>query len=176
MKKTSFNIVLTAALAFSSVAMAHGDHGHQHEHHGHAKGDYADEFASAKPSSTIEVSDCWIRNIPTPAPSAGYFVVKNNGKEAVKLLAAASSQYDDLMLHQTIDEDGMAKMKMADEILIEAGDSLEFKPGGFHAMLEKPTSAVQTGDELSLEFLFSNHEKVVAHCEAMAPGTRAHQH
>lgn len=179
MKKTTVYAVLAASLAFTSVAAAHCGHDHDHDHaheHAHHHTDYTAQFVSAAISTLIEVEGCWIRNIPTPAPSAGYFVVKNNGTEAITLLAANSTQYDDLMLHQTVDEDGMAKMKMADDIKIEAGESLEFKPGGYHAMLERPVSAVSVGEQVDLELLFDNQQKVVAQCAVKAPGARSATH
>src|SRR5690606_18688705 len=151
---------------------AHGDH-YRHHHGQHDEVDHSADFAAARLATTTELSQCWIRNIPTPSPSAAYLVVVNNGQHEIKLLAAASEPYHDIMLHQTVDEDGMAKMKMADEIVIPAGQRLHFKPGGYHAMLEQPASAVSVGDQVELSLLFNNQQKVVTQCEVKAPGARS---
>lgn len=175
MKKHFLALSVLAAFALPTTVWAHGD-GHHHHHHDHGEHhqvDYSADFAAAQVATTIELSQCWIRNIPTPSPSAGYFVVDNKGEHDIKLLAAASEQYHDIMLHQTVDEDGMAKMKMADEIVIPAGQSLHFKPGGYHAMLEQPASAVSVGDQVELSLLFNNQQKVVTQCEVKAPGSRS---
>lgn len=167
MQKTAFGMMLSALFIFTPIALAHDEH---------QGDDYTAAFAAAHHTDTIEISECWIRNIPKPAPSAGYFVVKNNGKDAVSLIAAASTQYGHLMLHQTVDEDGMSKMKMADHIQIKAGESLHFKPGGYHAMLEDAHSPVHEGEQVEVELLFSNHTKVSAQCNVQAPTARAYQH
>src|SRR5690606_24431695 len=70
-----------AGLAFaSSAAMAASQ---SHEMHGSMsmKMDHANhqDASAAAVSSTLTVTDCWIRALPEPAPSAGYFVVHNSG-------------------------------------------------------------------------------------------------
>ncbi len=174
-------LCLTSCLAITPV-WAHEHHDHQHEQAGHQAPDYSKEFAAARPAETTTVDYCWVRNIPTPAPSAGYFVVHNGSEKPVRLLAVQSPQYDDLMLHQTYDEDGMAKMKMADDIVIEPNSSLEFKPGGYHAMLEQPTSKVADGDVIEMTWLFDDKTSVTGQCEVRAASGRqksddtTHQH
>ena len=169
MKKTVTMLSAVGAVAFAmSAQAAHG--GHEMMDHFHA-------WQQAAPATTVQVQHCWIRNIPTPAPSAGYFEVLNSGTEPVQLLEAQSERYGDVMLHQTVTEDGLAKMRMADKIDIPAGGQLDFVPGGYHAMLEKQVSPVQVGESIAMRFLFSNQQVVTAQCEVRAAGARAeHAH
>jgi len=125
-------------------------------------------------SPAVSVSDCWIRSVPAPAPSAGYFKVHNAGKTPVRLVAASSSAYGEVMLHQTRHDGGMSKMSMVPSVEIAAGGSLEFKPGGFHAMLEKPRQEIKVGAVVPVQFEFDSGEKVQASCEVKPAKTMAH--
>lgn len=165
MKKTVTILSMLGALGMAMSVQAQG-------HSGHAMMDHGSAWQQAHAATSVEVQHCWIRNIPTPAPSAGYFEVLNKGTEPVQLLAAESDRYGDIMLHQTVTEDGLAKMRMADKIDIAAGGQLDFVPGGYHAMLEKQTSPVSVGEQVTMRFLFSNQQVATAQCEVRAAGAR----
>ena len=165
--------VLAGLMAFSGVALAHGDHASHGQHHGH---DAAAMHMSAdiKTSTDIQVSDCWIRSLPAPAPSAGYFLVKNGSKQDVKLQSAVSTTYGMIMLHQTTQHEGMSKMSEAQNIVVPAAGQLEFKPGGYHAMLEQARTAPQVGSQVAIDFLFDNGEKASAQCEVRPANATSH--
>jgi copper(I)-binding protein len=180
-------IVLIGLLAFGGAAMgvsahAAGNHAQPgnavmllaHAGLGHDMGKHAKAAASAKTSSTLAVSACWIRSLPAPAPSAGYFLVKNTGSQPAKLQAASSPTYGMVMLHQTTHQDGMSKMSETHDIVIPAGGELEFKPGGYHAMLEKPVAAPAVGSSVNMDFLFDTGEKASAQCEVKPANTKTH--
>lgn len=148
--------------------------GHDHAATGHAGGHGAD-LSKAKVSEHLTVSACWIRLVPTPAPSAGYFVVKNASSKEAKLQSASSSAYGMVMLHQTTHSDGMSRMSETHDIAIPAGGELEFKPGGYHAMLEKPAApAPKVGDKVAMDFLFDTGEKATAQCEVKPATAKGH--
>lgn len=145
-------------------------------HSGHQMMDPAQQqkAAQAPISSTVSVSDCWIRSLPEPAPSAGYFIVHNSGKAQVKLKSASSDAYASVMLHQTTHDNGMSKMSMTHDVAIAANGTLAFKPGGFHAMLEKAVKPVVVGTSIPMTFLFDSGEKAQATCEVKPANTLAH--
>src|SRR5690606_12179334 len=147
-------------------------HGTQH---GHAamQGMQA-QAEQAKLSETLQVSSCWIRSLPAPAPSAGYFLVKNSGTHDVKLRGAVPPTYGMIMLHQTTQHEGMSKMSETHDVVIPAAGELEFKPGGYHAMLEQAKTAPAIGDQVTIDFLFDTGEKASAQCEVKPANTKAH--
>lgn len=161
----------TTSFAANVLAAEHG--AMSHDMAGHAMQPHANaDWANAKESKTIAVEGCWIRSLPAPAPSAGYFVVHNHGKHEVKLQAAASPVYGMIMLHQTTEHEGMSKMSETHDIAIAAAGKLEFKPGGYHAMLERAEKAPAVGSKVKMSFLFDNGEKASAQCDVKAPGAR----
>lgn len=165
-------IAVIGFLGFASLALnvSASDHSHGTTPHGPS----AHDINKAPVSTDLDVSGCWVRSLPLPAPSAGYFLVKNLGASGVKLLAASSPSYGMVMLHQTTDHDGLSKMSMAEAIDIPANGELQFKPGGYHAMLEKPTSTIEIGSTVTMNFLFDNGQKAVAQCEVKPAKTMAH--
>ncbi len=155
-----------AAPVQPAMSMAQAGHGHGAQAGGHA-------MAAAKVSSTLTVSGCWIRSLPTPAPSAGYFVVKNSSGKQAGLKSVSSAAYGMVMLHQTTQKDGMSRMSATQDIAIPAGGQLEFKPGGYHAMLEEPVKVPAVGGKVAMDFLFNTGEKASAECDVMAPNSRS---
>jgi|SRR5690625_4606633 len=144
------------------------------EHDAHEMKDYSVEFKEAKPAKDIDVEKCWVRLMPNTLPSAGYFIVSNNSDADINLLAARTDQFQITMLHESFEEDGLSKMEMAKHIQIKAGDSLEFKPGGLHAMFEEPIHTLNVGDELNLELLFTNNKKKELNCRVHSASASAY--
>ena len=163
-----------AAVAFSVQAHDHHDHHAHHDHHGHHMTDYSAQFAAATLTDQVRVEQCWVRLLPAHIPSAGYFILHNDTEQPIEVLAAATPSYDDVMLHETIEEDGMAKMVMADTIQIPAKGTLTFKPGGLHAMFEQPTGALKVGDTMPMELLLANEQKVSVDCKVNPANARSY--
>lgn len=85
------------------------------------------------------------------------------------MTGASSPDYGMVMLHQTTEEDGMAKMSMVHEFVIPAGEELAFKPGSYHVMLEQPARSLTVGEEVQLDLGLANGERVSATCEIKPP-------
>lgn len=133
------------------------------QEHGAAQG------APAKVSAAVTASDCWIRLIPSPAPSGGFFVAHNAGSEDAVLTGAHSPDYGMIMLHETTESGGMSKMSMVHKVAIPAGKDLAFKPGGYHLMLEQPRAGLKVGDSVRVDFTLANGEGFSATCEVKSP-------
>jgi len=172
MKKIiALSFLLWGAAAVAQPAVMVGHAGHAADPASHSSHGQGRPAPDAPVSRTLSVSGCWIRAVPVPAPSAGYFVVRNSGASDAKLTGASSEAFGMVMLHQTTDHDGMSKMSMAHDILIPAGKELVFKPNGYHAMLEQPVKALEIGTDISLEFMFDTGEKATAACRVMPANT-----
>ena len=166
-KKISGLVAVIALTGSGATLAAH--HGH---HHG--QGDVvapATDTASMPVAKGVSAQGCWVRLLPAPAPSAGYFLLKNDSSNEVNLVAAAAPQdYGMLMVHQTRHENGMSRMAMVDKVAVPAGGQLEFKPGGYHIMLEKPRRDVAVGETVQVDLVLDSGEKVAASCEVKPAG------
>lgn len=159
----------------------HQHHDHQthphHQHHGneeHDPVDYSAAFATASLFEGVQVEQCWVRLLPASVPSSGYFIIHNQTQEPIELLAAATPSYQHVMLHETIEADGMAKMQHIAKIDIKAQDSVSFEPGGMHVMYEQPTGTLEVGQTMELELLFAGQKKVVAQCKVNEAKARSY--
>ncbi len=120
-------------------------------------------------SATVTASDCWIRQLPAPAPSGGFLRVFNAGEQAVALRGASSPDYGLVMLHETTESGGMSRMSMVHEITVPPKGERDFRPGSYHLMLEQPRAGLKVGDHVQVDFVLDNGEGVSVTCEVMSP-------
>lgn len=110
----------------------------------------------------LAVSDAWFRTIVPQRPAGGYFTLTNDGDTDRELVGAASPACGMAMLHETAEENGVAKMLKVDHITVPAGGSVEFAPGGYHVMCMKPTDAMKPGNTVPVTLKFEDGAGVTA--------------
>ena len=116
---------------------------------------------SQEPTDAIIVQDAWIREAPPNASAmAGYLSITNSTDQDRILTFAKSKQFNVVEIHRTIVEDGVAKMRRQDEVIVPAGQSLEFKPGDFHLMLMNPQAKLKAGDEVTVTLCLLKDGKI----------------
>ncbi|WP_215396591.1 copper chaperone PCu(A)C [Rheinheimera oceanensis] len=117
-------------------------------------------FAKADPVFSVE--DSQIRQpMPGRTVTAGYLTLYNRSAEAAKLVAASSSQFARVELHQHTHKDGMMRMEQISEINIDAGGSVAFEPGGLHLMLFEPTDTLEIGQQIPLTLEFADGQQLM---------------
>lgn len=165
MKKLVLSILMFCGTTVSYAASDHGSHvasaQNQSKENQSSRMNSSDKVSVSK---TLTVSNCWIRSLPSPVPSAGYFLIKNTGVNDEKLTDLTIGEFDQVSLHQSTDEGGRSKMSMAYDIFIPAGGELKFRPGGYHAMLEKSNSTIKVGALVEAEFSFESGEQIMTTC------------
>lgn len=117
--------------------------------------------AIAPAADSITVHNAWVRTAPPNAKVlAAYMSIKNVSDKPVVMLGGSSSRFDKIEMHKAEMIDGMMKMAPQERLIIPAGGSLLFEPGGYHFMLVAPRSALQPGEHVELELLFDNGQKL----------------
>lgn len=103
--------------------------------------------------------DLHVSAVQASAPVAGAaqlaLIVANRGDGADRLLGVESDAALAVEIHRTvIDGDGRASMRMLADVIIPAGASVAFRPGGLHLMLVVPDGRVSVGGtfEVTLRF------------------------
>jgi copper(I)-binding protein len=111
----------------------------------------------------IVLSEGWSRaTVPGTTVGVGYFVVKNTGDQARKLLLITSPVSDNVMLHQSsVDAQGVARMWPVGSLEIKAGESVRFEPNGRHVMFMDLKTPFATGKAVPLLLQFDGGEKAV---------------
>ena len=87
--------------------------------------------------------------MPGMQMTAGYLTLRNHSAEEIVIDRVTSPQFGKVEMHETIIEDGVARMSALGQVVLPAGSALEFEPGGKHLMLMRPRDNL---DSVALEF------------------------
>lgn len=105
-------------------------------------------------AAEIELVGAWARPTVGQTPAAVYVTIDNKGGTDDRLIGAATDRAAMAMVHQNEVVNGVARMRMAGEINIPAGDRIEMVPGGTHIMLQGLRAPLKTGDRFDLVLRF----------------------
>jgi len=97
-----------------------------------------------------------IESPPVMSMNAGYLEIENTNPHPVVLTSVSSDDFSNIEIHQTILENGVARMKKAGPLTIPAQSRWIFKPGDYHLMLFKAKRTLHAGETTSLRFHFSD--------------------
>lgn len=125
-------------------------------------------YSSVAHAADLVVSEAWIRYLPGDTPSAGYFTLANESRVAVEFTGAESAAFGKVMLHQTIEQSGVAQMIMVKALPLAPGAKLVFRPGGYHLMLMHPKKALAIGSKVPITLTFKDGTRVRAEFEVRA--------
>ncbi len=106
-------------------------------------------------AADLTVHDGWVRWLPGDLPLAGYLQLQNSGAAKV-LVGATSPDFASVMLHQSIEHNGMSHMDMVPSLAIPAGSSVTLAPGGYHFMLVQARHPIRPGDVIRIELQFDD--------------------
>lgn len=120
-------------------------------------------------TTTIEVSDPWIRWLPAGLPAGGYATLHNGGAQPVILSAVSSPDYGQVSLHRSSVDKGNDVMRSVAQITIPARSSLNFATSGYHIMLQQPTRALQPGDRVSIALRFADGSTLMVMFDVRRP-------
>ena len=75
---------------------------------------------------------------------AGYLTLSNNTSQPIIITHVASPQFESVEMHESVIEDGMARMYALGDMRVLAKSSVVFQPGGKHLMLMRPVGEFDT--------------------------------
>lgn len=81
---------------------------------------------------------------------AGYAVVRNPCNAAMTVTDAISSVFVMGMIHETLVENGVSRMRHVASLSLPAKGELVFAPGGRHLMLMHPKRQLKVGDRVTV--------------------------
>lgn len=108
-------------------------------------------------TAEVEIRDTWARATAPGMPmGAVYGVIENTGSEDVTLLSLETDAARLVEIHESVEIDGMMRMREITPFIIPAGGSVALVPGGKHMMLMGLKSALKQGELLELNLKFSD--------------------
>lgn len=98
----------------------------------------------------LQISDARIRALaPGQDKTAAYFDLHNPGAADITLVGAETAVARTVEIHRIIRDGDMVRMRRQPEVVISAGETVRFAPGGLHLMIFGVSSAVD-GAEIAL--------------------------
>ncbi|MGA3399609.1 MAG: copper chaperone PCu(A)C [Acetobacteraceae bacterium] len=133
---------------------------------------------AAADASDISLEHVWARaSAGNATTAAAYLTVTDNGRSD-RLIGASTPIADMAELHETINDNGVMKMRPVAAIALEPGKPVSFKPGGYHVMLMGLKNPLKAGDSFPLTLTFEHAQPVTvtAHVEAVGGAGMDHDH
>jgi copper(I)-binding protein len=101
--------------------------------------------------ANISIDGAWIAEAPPVSKvMVAYLTINNDGDETVTINKAESDAYSKIEFHETIHENGMARMVSYDALKIPAHGHMRLERGAAHFMLFNPKRALKAGDKVSI--------------------------
>ena len=117
----------------------------------------------------------WSRALPAVAPNgAAYFRIENHGREADRIVSAASAIADRVELHTHEMDGGVMKMRHVHSVEVPAHGAVPFKPGGLHVMLIGLRQPLVADESFPLTLVFEKAGSVEVTVEVTADGPTGH--
>lgn len=108
----------------------------------------------------LVVEDAWVRGLPPGVANASaYMTLINTGSEDLVLTGASSPIAGSVLLHGTMNHDGMLHMTHLDTATIPAGGELKLESGATHLMLMELKTMPTPGTEVELTLEFADGQR-----------------
>lgn len=129
------------------------------------------QFSWAQDKSDVDISDSYFSaTYPMATSAAGYFSLTNNGTQRISLTTILVDEKvaDKAGFHQTVMDEGMISMRPMKQLDINAGETIQFQPGGNHIMLTGLKRQLAVGDSITVTFKFAEMNDVMQAFEVKA--------
>jgi copper(I)-binding protein len=125
--------------------------------------------ANVHAQGKLGVSDAWIPVAPPGATMlAGYAKLKNTGDAPVTVVTVQSNDFHMVSLHESVIENGVAKMPELHRLVIAPGETVSLQRGGKHLMLMHPHHTIAPGDKVAVTFLLDDGTRVETRFDVLA--------
>lgn len=124
---------------------------------------------SAGSSEPIEVRKAWSPAAP-PGSSVAAVYAELVARDADTLLGASTPAARQVAMHETLEANGMMKMRAVEQVAMQPGEPVRFEPGGLHMMLMDFQQALPAGAHFPLTLHFANAGEVTVAVTVIAPG------
>jgi copper(I)-binding protein len=116
------------------------------------------QAGQADTETNLRIEDAWIAEAPPVSKvMVAYMTLHNSGQQDMEIITASSDMYSSIEFHETVHENGMARMIRHNSLKIPAYSKIELKRGGAHLMLFNPVSPLKAGDTVTIKLITSNN-------------------
>ena len=117
-------------------------------------------LSSCGQGDVLHVEKAEVRLSPVEGnPAVGYMEL-HGGRLDVDLVSVVSDDVLRMEMHETVTEDGVAKMKPLKKVAIPRGDVVKFEPGGKHLMIWGVGPYSKQRGLLTMTLIYSNDDRI----------------
>lgn len=127
---------------------------------------HAHEFKAG----AITIGHPYARATAAGQPTGGGFMKLINGGANDKLLSVSAEVSKTVELHEMKMEGDVMRMRQVDGIELQAGKTVELKPGGYHVMFIGLKAPLKAGDKFPVKLKFEKAGDVTVEVKVEAPG------
>ena len=127
---------------------------------------HAHEFKAG----AITIGHPYARATAVGQPTGGGFMKLINGGGNDKLLSVSAEVSKAVELHEMKMEGDVMKMRQVEGIDLQAGKTVELKPGGYHVMFIGLKAPLKAGDSFPVKLKFEKAGEVTVDVKVEAPG------
>lgn len=118
-------------------------------------------FQMAPLFADLEVTEGWARATPPGMPmGAIYAKISNTGSSDIEIIGISTPVARAAEIHQSIEVEGMMRMREITPFIVSAGETVLLAPGGKHIMLMGLQEGLKQGDTFPLRLQLSNDQAV----------------
>ena len=113
-------------------------------------------FAHEYKVGTLQIGHPWARATPKGASvGGGYLKITNTGTTPDRLISGTSAVSGRFEVHEMSMDNGVMKMRQVkDGLEIKPGETVEFKPGGYHIMMVDLKQPIKEGERVKGTLVF----------------------
>lgn len=115
--------------------------------------------------------------LPNQPVAGAFLTIANTGNEDDVLIAVSSPLSERGEVHEMkMDGDTMKMRKMADGLVIPAGETVELKPGGYHLMFMQLNAPLVEGEMAEVTLEFRNAGSITVPFAILVKGAKSMEH
>ncbi len=127
-------------------------------------------LAAAGDASTVTVDHPWARATAGNATTGAAYVTLTETGTADTLTGASTPAAKTAEVHETINDNGVMKMRPVGSLPLVAGTQVKMEPGGKHIMLMGLKAPLKAGDKFPLTLTFAHAAPVTVTVVVEAAG------
>lgn len=113
-------------------------------------------LTSCNANAEVTISNAWVReNAPGQKVGAAYMTFKSSEKSKL-IYVEATSNAGSIEIHSMTMNNGIMKMRMLEELTLEANKPQALAPGGFHLMMFDLKKPLKAGENVTFRLCFED--------------------
>ncbi|MEE9331204.1 MAG: copper chaperone PCu(A)C [Methylophilaceae bacterium] len=119
--------------------------------------------STAANSTEVAISNAWVRE-PAPGQKIGAaYMTLSSAQDSILVYAEATDVAGAVEIHSMSMNNGVMKMRMLDELTLEANKPKELAPGGLHLMMFDLKKPLKSGEEVTFKLCFEDTSGNITH-------------